>query len=126
MSAPLRDLTPAQRRGAGPIPEPAARAVSPAPERRLVPLAPLFALGGIVLGAIEQYLLNAPEFAHALWTIALVGAGFPVVWRTLAAARRGNFATDLVASLSIVTAAMIGQPLAGLVIVLMQTGGESL
>jgi heavy metal translocating P-type ATPase len=49
-----------------------------------------------------------------------------VVWRTLVAARRGNFATDVVASLSIVTAAIIGQPFAGLVIVLMQTGGEAL
>jgi heavy metal translocating P-type ATPase len=48
------------------------------------------------------------------------------VWRTLRAARRGNFATDVVASLSIVTAAIIGQPFAGLVIVLMQTGGEAL
>ncbi len=69
-------------------------------------------------------MFNLPLLAHGLWTIALIGAGFPVVWRTLLAARRGNYATDVVASLSIVTAAIIGQPLAGLVIVLMQTGGE--
>ena len=37
-------------------------------------------------------------------------AGFPVVWRTLRAAMQGKFNTDLVATLSIVTAAIIGQP----------------
>jgi heavy metal translocating P-type ATPase len=83
-------------------------------------------MAGIILGSVEQFVFHLPLFAQALWTIALIGAGFPVVWRTLRAARHGNFATDLVASLSIVTAAIIGQPLAGLVIVLMQTGGEAL
>jgi len=95
-------------------------------KRTILPYSPLFAVGGIILGGIEQYIFNLPLFAHALWTIALIGAGFPVVWRTLRAARHGNYATDVVASLSIVTAAIIGQPLAGLVIVLMQTGGEAL
>lgn len=85
---------------------------------------PIFAIAGILLGSIEQFIFNLPHFALALWTIALIGAGFPVVWRTLRAARHGDYATDLVASLSIVTAAIIGQPLPGLVIVLMQTGGE--
>jgi heavy metal translocating P-type ATPase len=85
---------------------------------------PLLAIAGIVLGSIEWFIFDYPDFARALWTLALIGAGFPVVWRTLRAARHGNYATDLVASLSIVTAAIIGQPLPGLVIVLMQTGGE--
>jgi len=92
----------------------------------LLPVSPLFAIAGILLGGVEQVIFNLPLFAHALWTISLIGAGFPVVWRTLRAARNGNYATDVVASLSIVTAAIIGQPLAGLVIVLMQTGGEAL
>jgi heavy metal translocating P-type ATPase len=36
------------------------------------------------------------------------------------------FAADIVAALAIVTAFLLGQPIAGLVIVLMQTGGEAL
>jgi heavy metal translocating P-type ATPase len=91
-----------------------------------LPSSPLLPVVGILLGGVEKYFFNLPELALGLWTIALIGAGFPVVWRTLKAARNGNYATDLVASLSIVTAALIGQPLAGLVIVLMQTGGEAL
>jgi heavy metal translocating P-type ATPase len=43
-----------------------------------------------------------------------------------APAARGRFATDGVATLSIVGSVALGQPLAGLVIVLMQTGGEAL
>jgi len=95
-------------------------------KRTILPYSPVFAIAGILLGGVEQYIFNLPLFAQGLWTIALIGAGFPVVWRTLRAARQGNYATDVVASLSIVTAAVIGQPLAGLVIVLMQTGGEAL
>jgi heavy metal translocating P-type ATPase len=84
------------------------------------------AVSGIILGAAEKYLFGFPEFASGFWLLALVLAGAPVVWRTIQSARAGNYATDVVASLSIITAAVIGQPLPGLVIVLMQTGGESL
>lgn len=38
----------------------------------------------------------------------------------------GRFAADLVAMLAIVTALLLGEPLAGLIVVLMQTGGEAL
>lgn len=128
MPAPPRDLVPNDRSSTL-KPDPLSLAERPdevAKKNHALPSSPLFAIAGILLGSIWQLLLNLPLFAHALWTIALIGAGFPVVWRTLLAARRGNFATDVVASLSIVTAAIIGQPLAGLVIVLMQTGGEAL
>jgi heavy metal translocating P-type ATPase len=128
MSAPLRDLAPPKRQlrlGAESVK--ARHEVGSAAKKRFtLPSSPLVPIAGILLGSIEQFIFNLPLFARALWTIALIGAGFPVVWRTLRAARHGNFATDLVASLSIVTAAIIGQPLAGLVIVLMQTGGEAL
>ena len=128
MSAPLRDLVPAKgpasREATPSLPEP--KPLSATRKPALLPSSPLFAIAGIVLGSLWQFVFNLPLLAHGLWTIALIGAGFPVVWRTLVAARRGNFATDVVASLSIVTAAVIGQPLAGLVIVLMQTGGEAL
>ena len=58
--------------------------------------------------------------------VVLAITGAPIVWRTLRGALRGHFAADLVASLAIVTAFVLRQPIAGLVIVLMQTGGEYL
>jgi heavy metal translocating P-type ATPase len=127
MPAPLGHVVPNRRRPplkAAPVQ--GARGEDNTAKRTILPYSPLFAVAGILLGGVEQYIFNLPLFAHALWTICLIGAGFPVVWRTLRAARHGNYATDVVASLSIVTAAIIGQPLAGLVIVLMQTGGEAL
>lgn len=127
MSAHLRDQIRDRRSRLMARPSQVARrGKADSPRLSNVPPSPLFAIAAILLGGVEQLVFNLPQFAHALWTIALIGVGFPVVWRTLLAARNGNYATDLVASLSIVTAAVIGQPLAGLVIVLMQTGGESL
>ncbi len=128
MSAPVREVVPTSRRS--PLKGDSIGKMSgegnAGKKRTILPSSPLFAIAAILLGSVEQFVFNLPLFAHALWTIALIGAGFPVVWRTLRAARHGNFATDVVASLSIITAAIIGQPLAGLVIVLMQTGGEAL
>jgi heavy metal translocating P-type ATPase len=56
--------------------------------------------------------------------IVLVVSGAPLVLRTLMGVFRGHFAADIVATLSIVTAIALRQPIAGLVIVLMQSGGE--
>jgi heavy metal translocating P-type ATPase len=56
----------------------------------------------------------------------LVAAGAPIVWRTARGLARGRFAADVVASLAIITAVALREPLAGLVIVLMQSGGEYL
>jgi heavy metal translocating P-type ATPase len=49
-----------------------------------------------------------------------------VVWRTIRGVAAGRFAADLVAMLAIVGALALGEPLAGLIVVLMQTGGEAL
>jgi heavy metal translocating P-type ATPase len=86
---------------------------------------PILAATFIVIGALIAVALGAPA-SHAVWMAALVLTGAPVVFQTLRAAMRGRFATDGVATLSIVGAVALGQPLAGLVIVLMQTGGEAL
>jgi len=58
--------------------------------------------------------------------VILVIAGAPLVLRTVRALLRGHFASDVVATLAIVVAVVQQQYIAGLVIVLMQTGGEAL
>ncbi len=65
-------------------------------------------------------------FATPLHFVALVLLGAPVALRTLRGMLRGQFAADVVAMLAIVTAIALREPVAGLVIVLMQTGGELL
>ena len=92
-------------------------------KRRL--LVPAAAVVLIIAGALLR-VSGAGSLTQPLWMIGLAVSGAPILWSTLAAARRGRFATDIVASFSIVGALALEQPLAGLVIVLMQSGGEAL
>src|SRR5690242_6615684 len=85
----------------------------------------LLTLAFLLAGAVVRFTV-APATADVVWLVGLVITGAPVVWRTIRSALSGHFATDLVAMLAIVTAVLLHQPLAGLVIVLMQTGGEAL
>jgi len=87
---------------------------------------PVIAIATLIVGAAEGYLAGEGQYAKMIWELGLIGCGLPVVLRTIRGMFRGAFAADVVASLSIVTAAIIFQPFAGLVIVLMQTGGEAL
>lgn len=86
---------------------------------------PLLALVGIASGALVDARWGG-EAARATWLVALVVTGTPILVRTMRAMLRGHFATDIVASLAIGTAVALREPLAGLVVVLMQTGGEAL
>jgi heavy metal translocating P-type ATPase len=63
---------------------------------------------------------------RVLLTAALIIVGAPLVWRTVRGMLQGRFAADLVASLAIVTAILLGEPIPGLVVVVMLTGGEAL
>ena len=63
---------------------------------------------------------------HEIGVTLLALTGVPVIWKTVRGMLRGHFASDVVATLAIGTAIVLQQPIAGLVIVLMQTGGELL
>jgi len=79
-------------------------------------------LAGVAAGAIPAFSASRQLF----WTAGLYGLGIPLLLRTVRGVLRGRFNADLVASLAILTAMILNQPFAGLVIVLMQTGGEGL
>ena len=86
---------------------------------------PLIALLGLVAGTIT-WLLGLAEPANWIWFGTLVVAGAPLVWQTLRGMLRGQFASDVVAMLAIVTAVAMFEPFAGLLVTLMQSGGEAL
>lgn len=88
-----------------------------------IPVATLFA---ITAGALVALAPGGAQLRHAVWTVGLVLCGAPVVWKTLRGLIRGRFAADVVAALAVVTAFVLGEPFVGLVIVLMQSGGEAL
>ena len=91
-----------------------------------VPRLPLLALLFLVAGTMCVLFPAGAAWRDRIWFVGLVICGMPVAWRTLREMLRGNFASDVVAMLAIVGAIALGQPLAGLVVVLMQTGGEAL
>jgi heavy metal translocating P-type ATPase len=88
--------------------------------------APVSAALAILLGGLLYFGADSAIYSQAAWLAGLIVVGAPVVWRTVVGMARGKFAADVVAMLAIVTAVALVQPLAGLIVVLMQTGGEAL
>ena len=86
---------------------------------------PVVAVAGLAAGS-AAFLLGLPGAAQWVWYGALVVGGVPVVVKTVVEMARRRFAADIVAMLAIVTAIVTGEAFAGVVIVLMQTGGEAI
>lgn len=89
------------------------------------PVAALAALG-LAAGLVTRFVFGAPVAGDRLFFFTLVLGGVPLVARTLWGMLRGRFASDVVAMLAIVGALLFGEYFAGVVIVLMQSGGEAL
>src|SRR5687767_13967415 len=87
---------------------------------------PALILAIILIGGALRLDSATASLGMRLWTGALWVLVSGLVWRSIRRASTGQFATDLVATLAIVTAVLLHQPLAGLIVVLMQTGGEAL
>ncbi len=80
----------------------------------------------VLLAGLGAYAAGADTVGQRIWWTGLLLTGLPVALRTVRGVARGQFAADLVALLAIVTALLLGLPLPGLIVVLMQTGGEML
>jgi heavy metal translocating P-type ATPase len=87
---------------------------------------PAFTLLVIAVGAALRSSPRLADTGDSIWRIFLWIAGAWILWRTIREAAAGHFATDVVATLAIVTAVLLDQPLPGLIVVLMLTGGEAL
>jgi len=85
---------------------------------------PFAAVFGLLLGGVLHS--HHPAYAREVWLATLIGGGLPLVWRTGRGIIQGKFASDVVAMLAIVTAVIMDQAFAGVIIVLMQAGGEAL
>ncbi len=89
-------------------------------------LRPAGALAAVLAGLVADAVPGSPLRAHVVWTAGLWLLGVPLLLRTAVGVARGKFAADLVAGLAIATAMALDQPFPGLIIILMQTGGEAL
>jgi len=87
----------------------------------------LLALAGIALHVVLRYLAKSPRAYSQLPLFAvLLFGGLPLVYVLAAKVLRKEFGSDLLAGMSIVTSAIVGEYLAGTLVVLMLSGGRTL
>ncbi len=87
---------------------------------------PFFALAGLLLGLFFTAIRLPGAYANWTWLATLVVGGIPLVIATVRRLLAGKFASDVIAALAIVAAIALNQAFAGVIIVLMQSGGEAL
>lgn len=87
---------------------------------------PVVALAGLLIGSISGVALGRYDVARWVWYGTLIVGGAPVVFKTVFGMLKREFAADVVAMLAIVTAILTDEAFAGVIIVLMQTGGEAI
>src|SRR5581483_9898881 len=87
------------------------------------PVATLAALG-LLLGAL--LFPFKPPAAHRVFAVVALGGGIPLTWATIRNMARGRFHVDAIATLAILGSILLGEFLAGALVVLMQAGGEAL
>jgi heavy metal translocating P-type ATPase len=93
--------------------------------RRTVWIA-ILAMAAIVAHLVIRWLMGGGEVANwPLW-VALAVGGTPLVLELTGNLFRGEFGSDLLAGISIVTSVILGEYLAGVIVVLMLSGGQTL
>jgi heavy metal translocating P-type ATPase len=82
---------------------------------------------GIAAYLVTRYVLHLP-FHQCRWILiaVLAAGGAPLVFDLVRKAAAGNFGSDLLAGISIVTSVILGEYLAGSIVVLMLSGGTAL
>lgn len=85
------------------------------------------ALLGLSAHLLARFAFAVPEPASLwpLYAVLLLG-GLPLLWELAEKAFKGEFGSDLLAGIAIITSVVLDEYLAGAVIVLMLSGGEAL
>jgi heavy metal translocating P-type ATPase len=87
----------------------------------------LLAIGGIGLHVLLRYASHAAAASAQIpLVVVLLGGGVPLVVRLVWHAVRGQFGADHLAGISIVVSVLLGEYLAGAIVVLMLSGGGTL
>jgi heavy metal translocating P-type ATPase len=86
---------------------------------------PLFALAGLILGVVFFIIGQAPV-GHGIWIVTMTIGTLPLIFRMIKDIINGHFGVDVVAIAAIIASFIFGEYLAGIVILLMLSGGEAL
>jgi len=108
------------------VPSPVARIALPLWERHQTIIAAL-ATVGIIIHLILRFAFHTAQATYdmPLWITLAIG-GTPLVANLTVKLFKREFGSDLLAGISIVTAVLLGENLAGALVVLMLSGGEAL
>lgn len=87
---------------------------------------PFMSATGLVLGSFLYLYFHDPGLGRIAWFTALILCGAPIVYATVRKMIRGKYAVDIIATLAIITAILMDESFAGVIIVLMQSSGEAL
>src|SRR6202035_1374136 len=95
--------------------------------RRTTSLIAILSLGGIVAHLLFRFALHTNTTVQLipLWATLALG-GIPLLYDLLKKLAQREFGSDLLAGISIVSAVLLGEYLAGAIVVLMLAGGEAL
>lgn len=86
---------------------------------------PTFAFAGLLVGVI--FYLSGNHYAAGIaWNAVLILGGIPLVLETMKKVSKGVFSADVVATLAIIVALLLGDAFPGAIIVMMQSSGEAL
>lgn len=87
------------------------------------PIAACAAMGLLLGGVLMLYF---PVAARLVFAVVTVGGGIPLAWANFRNMAQGRFHVDTIATLAILGSVLLGEYLAGALVVLMQSGGEAL
>jgi heavy metal translocating P-type ATPase len=83
------------------------------------------AVASLLAGLVLQFTHNQTAAHWLLGTVSIIEV-FPLAWDMWQDVRAGTYGIDILAATAIVTSVILGQYWAGMVVVLMLTGGEAL
>lgn len=99
----------------------------PVEQNRLQAGIAVLAILAIIANLVMRFGMGlAPEIANIPLWVTFVFGGIPLVWGLLGNLARREFGSDLLAGMSIVTSVLLGEYLAGTLVILMLSGGEAL
>ena len=70
-------------------------------------------LFGLIVGSALQYLTPYGTAGHIVLIVTMTAGAIPIVWQTVRGMLSGHFASDIVASLAIIGAAVTQEYIAG-------------
>jgi heavy metal translocating P-type ATPase len=95
--------------------------------RRKTTVIAVFAAAAILLHLILRFVFHTSQAAYQIPLLAtLAFGGVPLVYDLLNKLFKKEFGSDLLAGISIITSVLLGEYLAGSIVVLMLSGGEAL